>query len=220
MTFALVHDRLRETYYESLPQEVRVRWHGRIAACIERTFAGDLEPHYYDLSRHCTMANRSDAALEYSLLGAGRAKATLAHGTAIEMLERALSLTGAPVNDNKSSPTWPTSTVSSAGKTAPWSCTKRFWLAAKIRSGGAVLARHLDDSFLQGQICSRRSMRSGRASGCSVARRRHTAARPASSSACSARSLPWRSANCVVSLARRTQPSVRSASSWRRLTSA
>lgn len=93
MTFGLVHDRLRETYYESLADEVRVQWHGRIAASIERAFASDLDPHHYDLSRHCAAANRSEAALGYSLLGATQARTALAHGTAIEMLERALSLT-------------------------------------------------------------------------------------------------------------------------------
>ena len=93
LRFCLVHDRLRESHYASLPEEVRVRWHARIAESIERTFEGGLEPYYYDLSLHFARSGRADAALRYSELGARRAKAASAHGAAIEMLERALSLT-------------------------------------------------------------------------------------------------------------------------------
>ncbi len=92
LTCCLVHDRLRESYYAGVPEQVRQQWHARIAESIERTFEKALEPHYYDLSFHYARSGRAEAALRYSLLGAKRAKAALAHGAAIEMLERALSL--------------------------------------------------------------------------------------------------------------------------------
>jgi tetratricopeptide (TPR) repeat protein len=92
MEIRLVHDSLRESRYAGLADDQKVAYHGRIAAGIERLFAGRIEEHYYDLSLHYARAGENAQALRYSLLGAQRATAGLAHGAAIEMLERALTV--------------------------------------------------------------------------------------------------------------------------------
>jgi class 3 adenylate cyclase len=93
-TYRFSHALVRETLYEEIRTNRRLRLHRRIAEVIETLYAARLEPHLGQLAYHfCEAASGGDLdkAIEYSLRAAERDAATHAHEEAAGHYERAIS---------------------------------------------------------------------------------------------------------------------------------
>jgi len=93
--FSFSHSLVRETLYEELSSNRRVRLHRRIAEAIETLHSSSIELHVAELAHHfCQAASGGtpDKAIDYSMRAARRAAASLAYEEAAGHYERALEV--------------------------------------------------------------------------------------------------------------------------------
>jgi DNA-binding SARP family transcriptional activator len=82
--YRFTHALVSETLYADLAPTRRVRLHGRVAAAIEATWPGDLQPHYNELAYHYGHGPVTDGehALRYACLAGEQAASRLAYDEA------------------------------------------------------------------------------------------------------------------------------------------
>ena len=85
------HERIRDVVSESLPGPERAALHGRVAAALERTNAGDLWAVAPQLARHCREARAWDQAARYYRLAADVAVERSAYTAAERLLQESLA---------------------------------------------------------------------------------------------------------------------------------
>jgi transcriptional regulator with AAA-type ATPase domain/tetratricopeptide (TPR) repeat protein len=90
--YAFKHVLTQEVAYASIPPDVRVRLHGRVAAAIEKLLPDTRERRPEILARHCTEARRHAEAIEHWCQAARLAVQRSAHGDAVVHLGEALKL--------------------------------------------------------------------------------------------------------------------------------
>lgn len=82
------HDKIRQVVYESLDPAQRIAWHARLATALEQTHPDEVET----LAHHYTLAQSWEKAVEYHRRSAEKAMHANAYATALEHLNRTLTL--------------------------------------------------------------------------------------------------------------------------------
>ena len=80
-----MHDRIREAFYQKVPEKECIPLHRHIAEVLEKEYKDNTEPVLYELAHHFIRGKVDDKALRYSLPAAHKAKASYAHILAIEL---------------------------------------------------------------------------------------------------------------------------------------
>ena len=83
------HDRVREAFYQKVPQEERVPLHRHIAEALEEQNKDNIDPVLYDLAHHFSEGGLEDKALQYSIPAAHKAKASYANALAGDLYDAA-----------------------------------------------------------------------------------------------------------------------------------
>ena len=91
-TYDFSHDRLRDVAYRELSPIQRRALHGRIARAIEALNAEDLDPVSAQLAAHYEQAGAPQPAIGWYERAARATQRIFAHGEAIQLLRRALTL--------------------------------------------------------------------------------------------------------------------------------
>ena len=84
-----MHDRIREAFYQRVPEQERAPLHRRIAEVFEDQNKANLDPILYELAYHFTQGEVEDKALEYSIPAAHKAQNSYAHALAINLYNAA-----------------------------------------------------------------------------------------------------------------------------------
>ena len=93
--YTFSHALIRETLYRELTATRRALLHRRVAASLEATHAGDLEPYRAELAHHFTQAGSAgdlDKAIEYGARAGDHALAQLAYEQAATYYRQAVGL--------------------------------------------------------------------------------------------------------------------------------
>ncbi|MEW6519990.1 MAG: AAA family ATPase [Thermodesulfobacteriota bacterium] len=86
------HDRIREAFYNRLPEDERVSLHARLAHYIEQTRQDNLEPFFYELAHHFSLAGMEEKTLFYALRAGKKAQAAFANDQAIQFYGQAKTI--------------------------------------------------------------------------------------------------------------------------------
>ena len=84
-----MHDRIREAFYQRVPEEERVPLHKHIAEVLEEQNKNNPDPVLYDLAYHFAQGQVEDKALQYSIPAGHKAKESYANTLAIELYHSA-----------------------------------------------------------------------------------------------------------------------------------
>lgn len=90
--YRLVHDRLRESVYDSIPEVRRRALHSALARGLLALYAGQEDEVVYHLARHFWEAGADKPALEYSLRAGLKAYREYANELGIRLFRRVLEL--------------------------------------------------------------------------------------------------------------------------------
>lgn len=93
--YSFTHALVRETFYADTPRRRRATIHRQIGQALERTHAGDLEPHLAIVAHHFYQAasgGEPGPALRYAMLAGERATRLLAFEEAAAQFRRALEI--------------------------------------------------------------------------------------------------------------------------------
>lgn len=96
--YSFAHALVRETLYEELSTNRRVRLHRRVGEAMEEAFASNLEPHLSELAHHfyeASVGGAEEKAVDYARRAGRRAIDQLAYEEAAAHFERALHTLGA-----------------------------------------------------------------------------------------------------------------------------
>ncbi|HKJ51571.1 MAG TPA: adenylate/guanylate cyclase domain-containing protein [Gammaproteobacteria bacterium] len=133
------HALTEEVAYASLMQETRQSLHGRLVDAIETAYAGRLEEHLEELSRHALRAEQWEKAFGYNREAAKKAHERSAYLAAIERFDNALlaldRLTddAAHINDKMD--------IRLEMRTALWPLGRHEELAQRVREAGEIAER-------------------------------------------------------------------------------
>lgn len=78
-----IHDRIRETFYQKLPQQFRIEINKKIAFSLEEAHKDNPDPVVFDLAHHFREAEITEKAVHYSYLAAKKAQRTYAYQEAL-----------------------------------------------------------------------------------------------------------------------------------------
>ncbi|MFA5116606.1 MAG: AAA family ATPase, partial [Candidatus Omnitrophota bacterium] len=84
-----MHDRIREAFYQRVPEAEREPLHKHIAEVLEEQNKNNLDSIMYDLAYHFTQAKIEEKALQYSIPAAMKAKSSYANILAINLFNTA-----------------------------------------------------------------------------------------------------------------------------------
>lgn len=130
------HALTEEVVYASLTQETRRLLHGRLVDAIETAYAGRLEEHVEELSRHALRAERWDKAFVYNREAAKKAHERSAYVAAIERFDDALlALDRLPEDEACITDKMD---VRLEMRTALWPLGRHEELAKRVREAGAL----------------------------------------------------------------------------------
>ncbi|MFA5116665.1 MAG: AAA family ATPase, partial [Candidatus Omnitrophota bacterium] len=87
-----MHDRIREAFYQRIPEVEKVPLHKHIAEILEEQHKDNDEPILYDLAYHFTKGQIEDKSLAYSIRAANKAKNTYANNLAISLYSTAVGI--------------------------------------------------------------------------------------------------------------------------------
>lgn len=88
------HDRIREVAYLTVSPVQRPLWHRRVAAALETLYEEDLTPLSLQLAFHFEEAGEWERAIHYYHQAAQQAHAIFADKKAVDLLQKALEMTG------------------------------------------------------------------------------------------------------------------------------
>jgi DNA-binding SARP family transcriptional activator len=92
--YSFRHDLIRGAVYETVPHDMRIRRHFRIAAVLEQMYGGNIEPYVHALIYHFENAEMPARAVRYYLIAGRQAAQGYALNTALDYFERGLAHAG------------------------------------------------------------------------------------------------------------------------------
>ncbi|MDD4908766.1 MAG: AAA family ATPase, partial [Candidatus Omnitrophica bacterium] len=84
-----MHDRIREAFYQRVPEEERIPLHKHIAEVLEEQHKDNPDPVLYDLAHHFAQGKLEEKALDYSIKAGHKAKKSYSNTLAIDLYNTA-----------------------------------------------------------------------------------------------------------------------------------
>lgn len=91
-TMRFVHDLVRETVVEQIPQTKRVKWHKQIAECYEKFYEDDLRPYFMVLVNHFSKCGYMEETFTYLKLAAFANLQLDTLDKSVDLLKRAVTI--------------------------------------------------------------------------------------------------------------------------------